>query len=408
MSVSRRKFLQRVGILGCSAAASPLLTPMSFAALPSDNRLVVIILRGAMDGLDVVQPYGDTALKGLRPTLKFGEAAEAADLDGFFSLHKGLSKLMPLWAKGELAFAHAVSTPYRDKRSHFDGQDLLEAGLGMDGLGRVRDGWLNRMLNAMAEVGPHTGFAIGREEMLVLTGGVPVSNWSPDTHLNLSEQSRRLLEQIYHEDPLFNASVSEAIELAEVLDPQMVGAADDDDDVAMMKQQMMASMRGGAHKRVAEFAANRLREDTRVAAFSINGWDTHNNQHQALKGGLSRLQDTILILENQLGEVWGKTAVVAMTEFGRTARENGTRGTDHGTGGAMVLAGGAIAGGKVYGQWPGLGEADLYQGRDLHPLMDVRDVSAGVMQGLFGLDQSVLEGAVFPGLDMTGTMKFTR
>jgi len=407
MSISRRKLLQRAGILGCSAAASPLLTPMSFAALPSDNRLVVIILRGGMDGLDVVQPYGDAALKDLRPTLKFGEAAGAADLDGFFSLHKGLSGLMPLWAKGELAFAHAASTPYRDKRSHFDGQDLLEAGLGMDGLGRVRDGWLNRMLAVMPGGDPHTGFAIGREEMLVLTGGVPVSNWSPDTHLNLSEQSRRLLQRLYHDDPLFNASVSEAIELAEVLEPEMVGDGASGDDAAMMQQQMMASLRGGAHKRVAEFAANRLIEDTRVAAFSINGWDTHNNQGRALKGGLSRLQDTILILQQQLGDIWGKTAVLAMTEFGRTARENGTRGTDHGTGGAMLLAGGAIAGGKVFGAWPGLAEADLYQGRDLRPVMDVRDVSAAVMQAVFGLDQTLLEGAIFPGLDMNGGLKFT-
>ncbi len=408
MSISRRKFLKRAGLLGCSAAASPLLTPMSFAALPSDNRLVVIILRGGMDGLDVVQPYGDAALKGLRPTLKAGEAAGASDLDGFFALHKGLKDLMPLWDKGELGFAHAASTPYRDKRSHFDGQDLLEAGLGMDGLGRVRDGWLNRMLQVIPGVEPQTGFAIGREEMLVLTGGAPVSNWSPDTHMNLSDQSRRLLERIYHDDPLFNASVAEAIELAEVLDPKMVETDADGDDAAMMKQQMMASMRGGAHKRVAEFAANRLKENTRVAAFSINGWDTHNNQRQALRGGLSRLQDTILILKKQLGDVWGKTAVVAMTEFGRTARENGTRGTDHGTGGAMILAGGAIAGGKVFGEWPGLTEADLYQGRDLRPVMDVRDVSATVMQGLFGLDQSLLEGAIFPGLEMTGALRLTR
>lgn len=407
MSISRRNFLQRAGIIGCSAAASPLFAPMSFAALPSDNRLVVIILRGAMDGLDVVQPYGDKALAGLRPTLKFGEAAGATDLDGFFSLHAGLSELMPFWNNQELAFAHAASTPYRDKRSHFDGQDLLEAGLGMDGLGRVRDGWLNRMLQAMPGVGPHSGFAVGREEMLVLMGGAPVSNWSPDTHLNLSAQTRRMLEKIYHDDPLFNASISEAIELTEVLEPN-VDRDVEDSDPAMMQQQMMASLRGGAHKRVAAFVANRLLDDTRVAAFSINGWDTHNNQARALRGGLSRLADSLTILRRDLGDVWGKTAVLAMTEFGRTARENGTRGTDHGTGGAMLLAGGAIAGGEVFGDWPGLGEGDLYKDRDLRPLMDVRAVSAKVIQGLFGLDRAVLEGMVFPGLDMAGMPEIIR
>ncbi len=400
MSISRRKFLQRVGILGCSAAASPLFTPMSFAALPSDNRLVVIILRGGMDGLDVVQPYGDAALADLRPTLKFGQDAGASDLDGFYSLHAGLADLIPLWAKGELAFGHAVSTPYRDKRSHFDGQDLLEAGLGMDGVGRVRDGWLNRMLQAMPGADPHTGFAIGREEMLLLRGAAPVSNWSPDTHLNLSAQSRRLLEQVYHDDPLFNAAVSEAIELAEALDPDIGEGTGMGADAAMMQQQMIASLRGGAHKRVAAFAANRLLEDTRVAAFSVNGWDTHNNQGRALKGALTRLADSILVLRQELGDVWGKTAVLAMTEFGRTARENGTRGTDHGTGGAMLMAGGAIAGGNVFGDWPGLAQGNLYQGRDLMPMMDVRSLSAMAMRGLFGIERATLEGAIFPGLDM--------
>lgn len=407
MVQTRRKFLQRAGLIGCSAAASPLFAPMSFAALPSDNRLVVIILRGAMDGLDVVQPYGDKAFSGLRPTLKFGEEAGATDLDGFFSLHSGLADLMPLWDKGEMGFVHAASTPYRDKRSHFDGQDLLEAGLDMDDHGQPRDGWLNRMLQVMPNVGPHSGFAIGREEMLVLTGGAAVSNWSPDTYFNLSAQSRRMLERIYHDDPLFNASISEAIELAEVLEPKIVDDGEDDATM-MMQQQMMASLRGGAHKRVAAFAANRLREDTRVAAFSINGWDTHNNQARSIKGGLKRLSDTLLILQRELGDVWGKTAVLAMTEFGRTARENGTRGTDHGTGSAMLLAGGAILGGKVFGEWPGLGTGDLYQDRDLRPVMDVRAVSAMVMQGLFGLDRAVLEGAVFPGLDMAGMPNITR
>lgn len=392
MTLSRRKFLVRAGLLGCSTAASPLLTPMSFAAMPSDNRLVVIILRGGMDGLDVVQPYGDRAFAGLRRSLKTNTEA---DLDGFFSLHAGLSDLMPMWRKGELAFAHAVSTPYRDKRSHFDGQDILEAGTG-----GARDGWLNRMLQIMPDVGAQTGFAIGREEMLVMTGAAPVSNWSPDTHLNLSSQSRRLLELVYHDDPLFHSAVTEAMDLAEALDPNTGSDEGAEPDMAMMQQQMMASLRGGGHKRVAKFAANRLRGQTRVAAFSINGWDTHGNQKNALKRPLKMLSDTILTLQKELGDIWGKTAVLALTEFGRTARENGTGGTDHGTGGAMLMAGGAIAGGKVYGEWPGLRENALYQGRDLMPTMDVRAVSAAAMQGLFGLDRTALEGAIFPGLDM--------
>lgn len=399
--LSRRKFLLKAGALGCSAAASPLVTPMSFAAAPWDARLVVIILRGGMDGLDVVQPYGDPALAGLRRSLGFGEAAGAQDLDGFFSLHPGLSGLMPLWRAGELGFAHAVSTPYRDKRSHFDGQDLLEAGTGMaagdSSISPARDGWLNRLLATVPGAVSQTGFSIGREDLMILNGAAPVASWSPDARLDLSPQSKRLLELVYHDDPLFRGAIAEAIALAEDLDP---GHEVDsyEDAMAMMQQGMKAANRGKSHLKIAKFAADRLREDTRIASFSINGWDTHSNQRPALNRGLGRLQETILTLQADLGPVWQKTCVLAMTEFGRTARENGTGGTDHGTGGAMLMAGGAVRGGRIYSDWPGLGESDLYQGRDLRPTMDVRAYAAGAMQGLFGLETSILEGAVFPGL----------
>jgi len=393
---SRRNFLIRSSVLGCSLAASPLLTPVTFAAAPWDNRLVVIILRGGMDGLDVVQPYGDRDLAGLRKSLKSGEAGAAADLDGFFSLHAGLSELMGMWQAGELAFAHAVSTPYRNKRSHFDGQDLLEAGTDMGGA--ARDGWLNRLLQVVPGVEAETGYAIGREELLVLTGAAEVANWSPDTNLDLSPQARRLLQLVYHDDPLFRDAAEEALELAQSLTPG--DGASGGVDAQAMQEQMVASLCGADHRKVAEFAAGRLRGDTRVAAFSINGWDTHGNQRKTLQRPLTQLKDTLLILKEQLGDVWGKTAVLAMTEFGRTARENGTRGTDHGTGGAMLLAGGAVKGGRVYANWPGLSEQALYQRRDLNPTEDVRAYAAMTMAGLFGLDRATLEGAVFPGLDM--------
>lgn len=395
--LSRRKFLLKAGLLGCSAAASPLITPMSFAAAPWEARLVVIILRGGMDGLDVVQPYGDPALAGLRRSLGFGQAAGATDLDGFFALHPGLAGLMPLWQAGELGFAHAVSTPYRDKRSHFDGQDLLEAGTGDATTTSRRDGWLNRLLATVPGAARQTGFSIGREDLMILNGSAPVSSWSPDARLDLSPQSKRLLELVYHEDPLFRAAITEAIALAEDLDPG-ADVASYEEAMTMMQQNMTAANRGKGHVKIAKFAAERLREDTRIASFSINGWDTHSNQAGALSRGLGKLQDTILTLRDDLGPVWQKTCVLAMTEFGRTARENGSGGTDHGTGGAMVMAGGAVRGGQVYSDWPGLAEPDLYQGRDLRPTMDVRAYAAGAMQGLFGLETSILEGAVFPGL----------
>jgi uncharacterized protein (DUF1501 family) len=309
---------------------------------------------------------------------------------------------MPMWQAGELAFAHAVSTPYRDKRSHFDGQDLLEAGTGMDvGIGAVRDGWLNRMLGQVPGLTARTAFAVGRQDMIILNGDAPVSSWSPESRLDLTDQGKRLLEHLYHDDPVFQAAGQDAIGLAGMMD---IGADTADDDGMIDTRQMMQAMAGAGKAAradaLARFAAERLNEDTRIAAFSISGWDTHRNQAGSFKSSTTELTEALLTLKATLGANWGKTAVVAMTEFGRTARENGTRGTDHGTGSAMVLAGGAIRGGRVYGKWPGLGDGDLYQDRDLMPTADLRAYAAHAMRGLFGLEPGFLQSVVFPGLDM--------
>jgi len=360
----------------------------SGAGALGDRRLVVIILRGAMDGLDAVQPLADPLFAGYRPSLGGGAGAHA--LDGYFALHPDLGGLMELWGKGELGFAHAVSTPYRDKRSHFDGQDLLEAGTGMDvPPGAVREGWLNRMLQAVPGLQAETAYAVGREAQTLLAGAAAVRNWSPDVTLELSAQSRLLLEHIYHDDDLFRETALEAMELAA------------NGDAARMAAGMAPDPAGrqmGDVDRLVDFAAGRLAEDSRIAAFSLSGWDTHRAQGNAIRPALRRLERMILRLRDQLGPVWGQTCVLAMTEFGRTVRENGSRGTDHGTGGVMLTAGGAIRGGRVMGRWPGLAEAALYQGRDLMPTSDVRAWAGWAMRGLYGFDRGLLESAVFPGL----------
>ena len=376
--MDRRIFLKGLGALGCSAAAHPLLTTVSLAEgspVLGDNRLVVIILRGAMDGLDVLQPRGDAGLLAARPRV----LSPATDLDGFFALNENLSGLMPLWQAGELAFVHATSTPYRDKRSHFDGQDLLEAGTGTDLVPAAqRDGWLNRLLQALPGVGSETAWAVGRQVMPILTGPALARNWAPDQDLAVSDPARALLERVYANDPLFHAASATAFDLAGLED----GEGKDIDLIA-------------------SFVAERLRGSSRIAAFSIAGWDTHRAQIGSIRRPLDRLQRAVLRLRGDAGtEVWGKTVVMAMTEFGRTVRENGSLGTDHGTGGMMLVAGGAVRGGKVYGAWPGLDEASLYDRRDLMPTSDVRDWAAQAMAGLFGLDRGLLEGTVFPGLKM--------
>ncbi len=403
-ALTRRRFLARSALLGCSAAASPLLTPVSFAAAPWDTRLVVIVLRGGMDGLDVVQPYSEPGFAEMRPGFAIGPSKGAIDLDGFFAMHPALEPLAPMWRRGELSFVHAVSTPYRDKRSHFDGQDLLEAGTAsLDG---SRDGWLNRLLQAVPGVEAHTAFALGHGEMKLLLGEAPVADWSPDANLLLSPQALRLAELTMAEDPAFHAVFNEALSLSE---PMAEMAMAEDTDISQMQDGMMQAPRGVAHVKIAAFAGQQLRNDARVAAFSLNGWDTHQGQTGGLRRALGRLTETILTLEKELtAPVWAKTAVVAMTEFGRTVRANGTRGTDHGTAGAMLLAGGAVRGGQVVSRWPGLEEADLYARRDLMPTDDVRRHAAWVMQAVTGLDRTVLERSVFPGVDMGTAPGLTR
>ncbi len=382
MTLSRRKFLIQSTLLGCSAAASPLLTPVTLAAAPGDNRLVVIILRGAMDGLGVVRPYGDANFTSYRPSLANREGTQ--DLDGFFALNGALGDLMPLWRAKELAFVHAVSTPYRDKRSHFDGQDLLETGSNDSAAAPKAGatGWLNRALGLLPDARQETAFSVGPARMLLLDGPQPYSSWSPNADLEMSPQTEALLAKIYADDPLFADSAEMAMALSAKTDATM------------------ARGREGNAKILAAFAAARLNEETRIASFSIGGWDTHNNQSRNLARALGQLSQAILALKSGLGANWQRTTVMAVTEFGRTARENGTKGTDHGTGGAMVLAGGALNGGQVFGQWPGLGEFDLYQNRDLQPTDDVRRYMGWALRDLFGMEASAIGSTVFPGVDM--------
>jgi len=381
--------------MGCSAAAHPLMTTLTLAAGQAglgENRLIVIILRGAMDGLDVLRPVGDPVFASLRPQIM---STPGLPLDGFFELHPGLSGLAPLWDAGELGFAHATSTPYRDKRSHFDGQDMLEAGTGMDvPLASVRDGWLNRMLQSVPGLSAETAYAIGRDAISTLDGTAPVRNWAPDQHLLLSAQGRLLLDHIYHDDAMFRETAEEAFALTESEVSGTPAAAKG--TPAPGPAQKLADI-----DQLVDFAASRLIGQTRIAAFSMTGWDTHRVQARDILRPLSRLERSIVRMKEALGAgVWGRTTLLALTEFGRTVRENGSQGTDHGTAGAMLMAGGAIRGGRVLGRWPGLAEADLYDRRDLLPTSDVRSYAAHVLRGLYGLDTALLEKTIFPGLQM--------
>lgn len=376
--LSRRTFLASA----CCAAASPLLTPVTFAALPGDQRFVTIVLRGALDSLFLLQPYTDPLLARYRPELALDPAKGLIDLDGRFGLHGEARDLLPLWNSGELAFVNAVSTPYRDQRSHFDGQDVLETGGAA--ASDESTGWLNRALAAIPRSESRKAIDVHSSAELILSGPNPVDTWSTQSDLAIEPDELTFFERLYGNDPDFSKAFGDAM------------GTDKDSDSTFGGGKRSADAAG-----IARLAAGMLKGDYRLASFSIGGWDTHIGQANIFRKPLRQLVAALTTLKTELGpDVWGKTAILAMTEFGRTARQNGSKGTDHGTGGLAILAGGAIRGGKVYGNWPGLGEDQLFEGRDLMPTSDVREVAAALLHSQFDIAHGDLTSKVFPGLSV--------
>jgi uncharacterized protein (DUF1501 family) len=375
--ISRRSFLASA----CCVAAAPLMTPVSFAAAPGENRFITIVLRGALDGLYLVQPYTDPLLRKYRPDLALDPTTGLIDLDGRFGLHPKAADLLPLWKSGELGFVHAVSTPYRDQRSHFDGQDMLESG--GEHVGGQGTGWLNR---ALASIPGRNQRAIdvNASAELILAGPNPVDVWSTQSNLAISPDELSFFKRLYSNDPAFAKAFEEAL------------GTDADSDEVFSK-----GGRAGTPASIARLTAGMLRGDYRIASFSIAGWDTHVSQQSVFNRPINGLVSAITTLKAELGaEVWEKTTVLAMTEFGRTVRQNGSRGTDHGTGGLAIVAGGAIRGGKVYGKWPGLSENQLLENRDLQPTTDVREIAAALLNRQFDISAGDLTAKVFPGLSL--------
>lgn len=384
--MERRDFLTNGLFIGCCAAASPAFSPMAFASVPGEQRLVIIVLRGGMDGLDVIQPHGDPLLRKLRPGFKIGPNQGALPLTGFFSMHPGLSGLRPLWNAGELSFAHAVSTPYRDKRSHFDGQDLLEAGTGPRlPLPLNQTGWLNRMVQSMPKVTTETAYNVGVDAGIILRGAGKSSEWNPDVTMKMNASGIQLLRSACGRDSVFLHALDRAASIS--------------------MSSRVTSNDAQSAVRYANFIANKLRGQSRIASFSISGWDTHAAQSANLPDSLNALASAILTLKKDLGtQVWKNTTIMAMTEFGRTVQVNGSNGTDHGTGGALIMAGGTLKGKSVHGKWPGL--ANLYQDRDLLPTGDIRAYPAWAMHKLFGISKGQIENIIFPGLSMGADPNF--
>ncbi|MCB1446585.1 MAG: DUF1501 domain-containing protein [Rhizobiaceae bacterium] len=375
--LSRRSFLASA----CCLAASPLMTPLTFAAVPGERRFITIVLRGALDSLYMLQPHADPLLARYRPDLTL-DPAGLLDLDGHFGLHGEAADLLPLWKNGELAFVNAVSTPYRDQRSHFDGQDILESG-GADP-GDERTGWLNRALAAIPRPENRKAIDVHTSAELILSGPNPVDTWSSDSDLAIKPDELTFFQRLYGADPDFAKAFDDAKD------------TDKDADNVFAGGKRSADAAG-----IARLAAGMLKGDYRLASFSIGGWDTHIGQANIFRKPLRALVTALTTLKAELGpDIWNKTAILAMTEFGRTVRQNGSKGTDHGTGGLAVIAGGVIRGGQLYGRWPGLAENQLFEGRDLMPTTDVREIAAALLHSQFDIAAGDLTSKIFPGLSL--------
>src|SRR6267154_6367817 len=374
---------------GASFAAWAYLPKFARAADGRDPRLIVVILRGALDGLATAAPIGDPDYAGLHGPIALASVGPhaAVMLDSFFSLHPAMPEFARMYREKKAAVVHAVATSYRD-RSHFDGQDVLESGFA--GPGRVRSGWLNRALESLPRGERVTSaLAVGPTTPLVLRGAAPTVGWAPVALPQVAEDTAmRLVELYQHRDPALASALKQGLALDK--------AAQGDD----MKPKP-GTKNAGAMRLVARGAAKLMAADDgpRIAALAFDGWDTHANE-----GGpvgrlallLSGLDGALAEFESGLGERWRDTVVVIATEFGRTARINGTEGTDHGTGTIALLAGGAVKGGRVISDWPGLKPTNLYEGRDLAPTADLRAVIKGVLRDHLGVAERVLAESVFP------------
>lgn len=386
VNISRRLFVASA----CCAAAAPLVTPVTFAAVPGDNRLLTIVLRGAMDGLALLQPYGEPLLAQYRPKLALTPETGLVDLDGFYGLNPEAAALVPLWKAGELAFVNAISTPYRSGRSHFDGQDMLESGGAS--VAEEKTGWLNRAIATIPRSENRKAIDVNTTSALILSGPNPADVWSTRADLDLAGDEAASLVRLYRNDPEFAAAMQEATKTDMSVDDIYAGAN-----------------RGAKMADIAKLAAGMLSREYRIASFSVTGWDTHIGQNNTFRRPVRELCSAILtVKENMPADVWRKTAILAITEFGRTARENGSGGTDHGTGGLAILAGGAVRGGKVYGEWPGLAESRLLDGRDLMPTSDLRQLAGTMLHQQFGVTAGDIDNTIFPGLSFERSASYLR
>ena len=368
MRMDRRSFL---------GAATLLATPqVLFAQAATERRFIFIIQRGAADGLNTVIPYAEPAYASLRGALAI-DAASALKLDGTFALHPALPKLRELYAAGEASFLHAVASPYRD-RSHFDGQNVLETG------GRapyqLKDGWMNRLLGLLPRSG-RDAIAFSPAVPLALQGSVEVATYAQSALPEANEDLLMRVQQLYASDRQLHPLWASALEARGMAGDRMGGGARRQDAAALGRM-------------AAGFLARA--DGPRIAMIETSGWDTHSGQNARLAAQLRGLDGLIGALREGMGAAWTQTVVLVATEFGRTVAANGTGGTDHGTASAAMVIGGAVQGGRILTDWPGLAPGNLFEGRDLMPTLALDTLIAATCAETFKLDPERTVRVLFP------------
>jgi uncharacterized protein (DUF1501 family) len=403
MRFSRRYFLKSGGVAMVGMSTIPDFLQRAVAATPMPNKkqLVVLFQRGAADGLNIVVPFGERNYYGMRPSIaipapKRGGDAAALDLDGFFGLHPSLAPLEPLFRKSQLAIVHAAGSP-DPTRSHFDAQDFMESGT--PGLKSTEDGWLNRAIETIPEedASPFRAVAMGQNLPRMLRGSAPAIALPDLRQFRVMAQSPLVeggFEAMYAQtvDHALHGTGTETFEAIDLLRKADPGKYQPENGADYPKNRLGQSVQQAGQLIKAKVGVEVLFVD-------CGGWDNHVNEG-GVQGQLSNLLrdlgQTLAAFHQDMGDRMENIVVVTMSEFGRTAKENGNRGTDHGHANCMFVMGGAVKGGHVYGKWPGLDTHQLYEGRDLALTTDFRSVLGEILlrqQGVKDLK------TVFPGFE---------
>jgi uncharacterized protein (DUF1501 family) len=394
----RRQFLQQSGLAaGAAITAIASHNWIARAATPQRQRLVVVFLRGAVDGLNVVVPYREAAYYSARPKIaipKPGQPNGALKLNDTFGLHPALESIFPLWHQGSLAFVHACGSP-DETRSHFDAQDYMESGT--PGVKKTADGWMNRLLATLSGRNIIQAVNVGATMPRILTGPMAIASLGSGRNAGRplpldNARVSSVFDQLYSDKDALSQAYQEGRRARQALRKDL--------DAEMKMANNGAPLPYGFATDTQRLARV-MRQDSRVqlAFLALGGWDTHVNQGSSqglLARNLERLGQGLAVLQKELGPAYAETTVVVMSEFGRTVAENGNGGTDHGHGNAMWVMGGNVKGGQVYGQFPGLQTNQLHEGRDLAITTDFRTVMGSLLTQHLQLAPAQI-AQIFPG-----------